>query len=91
MLKKIDLSNITFKRPNECSTIEIFYAMFIRALMTKKNNIIIVTPYAMIHNLKDLNPIFDNIRLLNKTKNIIILDILTNEAHYTELGCDIEK
>jgi hypothetical protein len=91
MLNKIDLSHIKYKRPSECSSIEIFYTMFIRALMTKKQKIIIVTPHMLIHNLKEISSILKKLELLNKTKNIIILDILSHETHYMDAKCNIEK
>ena len=40
LLSKIDLKHIALYRANECSVIEIFYVMFMRALMTSDKNIL---------------------------------------------------
>ena len=40
-LSKIDLQNVGKNRLTQCTSLEIFYISFIRALMTKEMNVII--------------------------------------------------
>ncbi|MEA2099013.1 MAG: hypothetical protein U9P72_02685 [Campylobacterota bacterium] len=90
-LEKIDITHISLKRKSQCSNLEIFYTMLIRALMTKESNILIVSPLSIIENIKDIETIIQNINLLNDNKNIIILDTITNETHYKGCSCHIIK
>lgn len=90
-LAKIGLSQIGLKRLNQCTSVEIFYVMFIRALMSKEMNVIIATPFYLISNLRDIQPILDNIEILNENKNIFIFDNITNKSHYEGSSCPIVK
>lgn len=91
-LKKIGLSNIAKFRISQCSEVEIFYVMIIRALMTKEKSIVIVRPFAITHFLIDIKTIIDTILVLNNNKNIFILDLIVNEAEYKkEDRCNIIK
>jgi len=83
LLDKINLAEIGLKRVGQCSSLELFYVMFIRALMTQKNYIIINMPYAIIHNLHDIKQLINNLELLNnKQKKIFILDTLNHKMRY---------
>ena len=53
-LKKISLSQIALYRLTQCSPIEIFYVMLIRAIMAKEMNVIIVTPFLLVDNLSEI-------------------------------------
>lgn len=90
-LAKIGLSHIGLNRLNQCSAIEVFYVMLIRAFMTKEMNVIIVTPFFLIKNLRDIEAVFENINILNKHKTITVLDNITNESHYRGKMCHIIK
>lgn len=90
-LEKIGISHIALKRLNQCSSIEIFYVMFIRAMMSKNINIVILTPFLLISNLADIQSIINNIEILNSDKNIFILDNSTNKIHYKGISCLIVK
>jgi len=90
-LEKIGISDIGLNRLNECNSLEIFYVMFIRALMSKEMNVIIVTPFSLISNLRDIQPIIDSIEILNEGKNILIFDNITNKSHYEGSSCPIVK
>ncbi len=90
-LEKIGISRIGLNRLNLCSSLEIFYVMFIRALMSKEMNVIIMTPFSLISNLRDIQPIIDNIEILNESKNILIFDSIINEPHYEGSSCPIVK
>lgn len=90
-LKKIDLQNIAFYRLNQCSSYEIFCVCLIRALMTKEMNVIIVSPFHLIDNLRDIQTIVSTIEKLEVKKNILILDTSSNEIHYKESSCNIVK
>ncbi len=91
-LEKINLAHIGLLRLSQCSSIEIFYTMFIRALMTKERKIIIVTPLSLIKNLRDIKELVQNINILNiHKKDILILDTITNENQYKGCRCHIIK
>lgn len=91
-LKRINLSHIGLFRVSGCSSIEIFYTMFIRALMTKERTVIIITPLSLIKNLRDVESVIQNMNLLNsEKKNIFILDTITNETRYKGCSCHIIK
>lgn len=88
-LKKIELDMIGLKRVSECSNLEIFYVMFIRALMSKEMNVIIALPFSITDSLRDMKSIIDNLSKLESEKNILILDLKSNEMHYKESLCNI--
>ena len=91
LLKKISYEHIALSRVSACSPTEIFYIQFIRALMMKEDDILIVTPYSLIDNLRNINVIIENINILTDKKNILIVDILNNEIHYKGTTCNIVK
>ena len=90
-LAKIGLSNIGLKRLNQCSPSEVFYVMFIRALMSKEKSIIILTPLALMSNLSNMQTVIDTLHLLETEKEIFIFDTLTNKSHYEGNPCLIVK
>lgn len=91
-LAKIDLESIGNNRINQCSSIEIFYVMCIRALMMKEKKIIIKTPYALVENLRDIASVLENVtKLNNENKDILILDTQNNQIHYKGCQCNIVK
>ncbi len=90
-LKKIDLQNISLYRLTQCSSLDIFYVCLIRALMTKEMNVIIVMPFNLVDNLKDIKKVFKTIDKLEVEKNILILDLISNETHYKGCSCNIIK
>lgn len=90
-LSKIDLQNIGKNRLSQCSSLEIFYTSFIRALMTKEMNVIIITPFHLIDNLREIETILSSIDKLDVKKEILILDTISNEAHYEGCLCNITK
>jgi len=91
-LLKIELESIGTKRINQCSSVEIFYIMCIRALMMEEKKIIIKTPYTLVENLRDIASVLDNIAKLNyENKEILILDTQNNQIHYKGCQCNIVK
>jgi hypothetical protein len=90
-LDKVALSNIGQHRLNQCTSLEIFYIMFIRALMAKEMNVIIVAPFSLIKNIKDINRVIDNINIIKGGKTIFLLDDIDNETHYKGCLCNIVK
>jgi len=91
MLEKIHQEHISLYRVSACTPVEIFYIQFIRALMMKEKKIIIVTPFSLIENLRDINVIIKNITILGSEKEILLLDMLSNENHYEGSQCSIVK
>jgi len=88
-LQKINISKIGLFRPVDCSQLELFYVAFIRALMSKEKDIMIITPFSIINNLGDIAIIIEKINILNDKKNIFILDTNINKIHYKEDLCPI--
>ncbi|EHP29489.1 hypothetical protein SMGD1_0963 [Sulfurimonas gotlandica GD1] len=91
LLEKIDLGNIALYRLNQCDSFEIFCVSLIRALMTKEMNVIIVSPFHLVDNLRDIDIILTTITKLETEKNILILDTISNETHYKGSSCNIVK
>jgi len=90
-LEKIQLQDIGLNRLNQCNTLEVFYVCLIRALMTKETDVIIVTPFHLIDNLREIEILIASIKKLKTQKNIIFLDTLSNETHYEGCSCNILK
>ncbi|WP_373036816.1 hypothetical protein [Sulfurimonas sp.] len=90
-LKKIELESISLNRLNQCDTYEVFCVSLIRALMTKEMNVIIVSPFHLIDNLRDIETVVATIQKLEVKKNILILDTVSNEIHYKGSSCNIVK
>ncbi len=90
-LEKVNLLNITSKRPNRCTDIEKLYTMIIRATMCKNKKIIIANPVHLLNNLKDIKDIIKGMKSIINNKDVVILDILSNEIHYEGCLCHIIK
>jgi len=88
-LKKIGLDDIGLKRVSECGNLEIFYVMFIRALMSKEMTVIIISPFLITTNVGDMKSIINNLSILNSEKNILILDLDSNKIDYKDCLCNI--
>jgi len=90
-LEKINLLSISYKRPIKCTDTEELYVMIIRALMAKDKKIFISNPVHLLNNLKDITDIIKDIKNIIDDKNIMILDIYSNEIHYEGCSCNIIK
>lgn len=104
-LKLIDLTTIANKRINECNRVDIFYTLFIRALMHTSGHIIIIRPMFLLKNSKDIKLILNTLMQLshyhtqenpdnmiaNRHLNILLLDSQINQQYYEESPCHIIK
>ena len=90
-LIRLDMQHIGLLRKSQCNSVEIFFTMFIRALMSKKKTIIIESPLLIINNIRDIEIIIQKINLLNDDKKILIIDTIINESHYKGCSCRIIK
>ena len=88
-LDKIELSYIGKFRKHQCTLFEIFFVLFIRALMTKERLVIIKLPYRLLYSLVDIKTICQKIDTLNNDKDILILDTFNNKMNYKETICNI--
>jgi len=86
-LKKAALLDIAYKRPINCTNSELLSVMLLRAMMCKSHTIIISNPIDLLNNLKDIKDIIRDIKDMPDEKNIIILDLLSNEIHYEGCSC----
>ncbi|EQB39270.1 hypothetical protein M947_07315 [Sulfurimonas hongkongensis] len=90
-LAKIDLERISLHRVNMCNAYEVFCVSLIRAMMSDDKNVIIVSPINLLDNLSSINDLISIIKKLDINKEVVILDTLSNEAHYKEVSCTIIK
>jgi ABC-type lipoprotein export system ATPase subunit len=91
-LASIGLESIALNRISSCSDEEIFYIMFIRALMSDEKSIVIVTPISIIYNLRDIKDILNNMSILNiENKRVIILDTQNQKLNYKGFVCNMVK
>jgi len=90
-LQVLNLQSIAMQRLNNCTAEEIFYVMYIRALMMPQNDLVIKVPYAITESLKDIQSIIKTMLKLQSDKNIIILDLLGNEVYYEGSLCNIMR
>lgn len=88
-LELVSYGEIAKKRANSCSSMEIFFAMFLRALMTQEPNIIIEMRYNLVENLQDIETVLQKISLFSDKKNIIVLDISDKKNHYKGYRCNM--
>jgi len=91
LLDKLSLASIADKRINECCDEDVFYVMFMRAMMSSEKDIVIEVPFSLVKNLENIGKLIENILFLNDDKNIIILDNITNESKYKGYPCHIIK
>lgn len=91
MLEEIELSSIALYREPQCSDRELFYVMFIRALMSKEQTIIIESPHTLLNDLNEMQKIFNSMSLLNREKTVLILDIINNRIYYEGCLCNITE
>lgn len=89
-LQQLDLGHIGSYRANQCTSLELFYVMFIRALMSQKKDILIVTPLLLIKKIETMNAIIQTLERLNDAeKQITIIDTNSNELYYKGCRCNI--
>ncbi|MDD5157965.1 hypothetical protein [Sulfurimonas sp.] len=84
MLQKIELGEIALKRVPQCNSLEIFFVMLIRALMTEKKRVIIVPLFLLTSSFEDMKNILKKISVLNSDKCIYILDLVSNKNYYSD-------
>jgi len=89
-LEKLNLSKIALYRPVMCNDLEILQVMFLRAVMFKNKNIAIINPHYLINNLKDIKVIIDAMKMV-EGKDLLILDLLSNEIYYEGCSCRIVR
>ncbi len=89
LLEQISLKHIANKRKNQCSDIEIFYVMYIRALMCDVETILVDSLFSLVNSLNSFGEIEPNLQLLNQNKCIIFLDRLSNKSRYKDAKCHI--
>ena len=90
-LKRVALENIALKRVNECSIIEIFYVMFIRALMSSEKRVLIEVTHGVVDSLTNIHALLESINILNTEKEVVILDLQEREIYYRGSRCNIIK
>lgn len=89
-LQQLDLGHIGNYRVNLCSSLELFYVMVIRALMSQKKDILILAPLLLIKRIDTMDAIIKTLEQLNdEKKSITILDIHSNELYYKGCRCNI--
>ncbi|WP_373071559.1 hypothetical protein [Sulfurimonas sp.] len=87
-LKLISYEDLGNKRVNNCTEVEIFYVKFIRALFSDAQNIYISTPFVILQSVVNMDEIINNLLKYNSEKNIMILDLNSNEHRYKGSTCN---
>jgi ABC-type proline/glycine betaine transport system ATPase subunit len=90
-LKLISFEDVAQKRVNNCGEIEIFYVKFIRALFSDAENILISTPFRILQSIENIDKIINNLLKYETQKNIVILDLFSNEHRYKGSACNTIK
>jgi ABC-type lipoprotein export system ATPase subunit len=85
LLDKISLNDIKDKRLNECSSLEVFYVMLIRAVVYKSDSIVVYQLLSLVDELEDISEVLDNIKKLDIQKNIIFVDNQNNQSFYANI------
>ena len=88
-LKRVNLEYIAQKRVNECTVIEIFYVMFIRALMSSERRVMIEVTHSVVDSLSNIEKLLESIALLNRDKDVSILDLQERKNYYKDGRCNI--
>ncbi|KIM07090.1 MAG: hypothetical protein KU38_11230 [Sulfurovum sp. FS08-3] len=90
-LRKIEMESICANRIHQCQSFEIFYAMVIRAMMSDRSKIVIVTPYGFVKKLSDFNRVLDTLQKLELPQEVVVIDVYKNLHHYRDCPCNILK
>jgi ABC-type lipoprotein export system ATPase subunit len=89
-LQTLELAHIGSYRVNQCSSLELFYVMVVRALMSHKKDIFILTPLLLIKDIDSMNAIIETLEKLNDgKKRITIVDTFSNKLYYEGCRCNI--
>lgn len=90
MMSSVGLENIVYKRVNSCSKEEMFLVMFIRAIMSKDERVIVKSPNKLLDNLLNIKELLTTMRELNSSKKVIIVDLVNNKNYYEGTLCNTE-
>jgi len=85
LLKKINCENIAYKNIVECSSLELFYVMLLRAIMCKEDVIIVCYVYSLVEDLETLDPIIEVLENLKIQKKIVFIDSKKNKHLYGQI------
>lgn len=89
LLASISMEDIAQKRAPDCKSLELFGAMLLRAVMSHKECIVIVTPFSLITSLVSIDPLIELTKKLPVKKDIIIADMKNNLTNYESEECRI--
>lgn len=90
-LKLISYEYLADKRVNNCNDVEIFYVKFIRALFSDAQNIFISVPFGILQSIENIDEIINNLLKYESEKNIVVLDLFSNEHRYKGSTCNTIK
>jgi len=86
LLKKISLTSVAQKRIDMCTSLEIFYVMFLRALVFQSESIVINYLFSIVEDLENIEIIISTLEKLDINKKIIFIDTVKNEYFYGKLN-----
>ncbi len=87
----VGLEGIANQRVDSCSKEELFLVMFIRALMTHSKNVIIESPSNILGDLSNIEKVARDMKKVNLSKKILILDFESYKKYYEGCGCNMIK
>ena len=90
MLQVLELEHIARYRAHKCSHEERLLVMMMRAMMCQEKSIIIKLPSEILGNLLTIQKTVERVTEISKSKNIVILDLVTNKIYYEGSACHIE-
>jgi len=90
-LAAIGLERVAKRRKNECSAIELFYVMIIRAFMCESRRVYVVFPFVITGNVLRIAEVIEAIQKLPAQKEIVFVDMEANAHHYKDCGCSMIK
>lgn len=80
-LSKINLQHLQSHSIGQCSSLDLFSVMLIRALMFSPE-LMIVSPFNLINNLESIDSLVQIVVDLKIKNTILIVDIERNDFHY---------
>ena len=91
LLECLGIDSVANKRKNQCSDLEQFYVMIIRAFMMTQKRIFIKTPFMLLGSVLEIEKIIQDIQKLPLEKEVFLLDVEANYHRYKECSCNMIK
>lgn len=91
VLVAFGLGEVSRKRVAHLSKETLFWVMYIRAMMTKDECVMIELPGEILGSLFNIQRVITSMQKHESTKQIFILDVVSHQKYYEGCICHIEK